>query len=59
MHIENNDTFSALSTLMLQPGIEVEKFLIQAYLNDDNFVCERVGLGRKLLHRHPETHCTL
>ena len=35
------------------------EFLTYTYLNYGNYVCERVGLERKILHSHPETHCTL
>ena len=48
MHIENNDIFIALSTLMLQPVAEVY-----------NIFCEMVGLVREILQKQPKTHSTL
>ena len=30
-----------------------------SYLNDDEFICERVWLWRKVLYRHPYAHWTL
>ena len=65
-----NDISVALLCLGLQPTgclsltTEVDDSsslnnLIRAYLNDDTFLCHRVGLGREVTLKHPYTLCTL